>query len=218
MVRSRRRERQHTVCSTSCANSRWRHIPLYFLHKNRTILVILYYFSASASPGVIRSSQHHQSPRCFFLVPVLLSFAPLVPPPSFFFCLSLLLLSVLISRHSPAHSILFALGQDKHCLCVTPKTFHRLSRFQHGPDISIIGFFLLWECFRERESMESKKKRGEEKEGGGQWRVSFHFHQDPIKMSPRSPATTLSVMFRVLCRAERSTWGSVSHKNRLNPS
>lgn len=85
MVRSRRRERQHTVCSTSCASFRWRHIPLYFLHKNRTILVILYYFSASASPGVIRSSQHHQSPRCFFLVPVLLSFAPLVPPPLLFF-------------------------------------------------------------------------------------------------------------------------------------
>lgn len=151
MVKSRRRERQHTVCSTSCASFRWRHIPLYFLHKNRTILVILYYCSASASPGVIRSSRHHQSPRCFFLS---LSCCPLPfgpTPPPFFFCLSLLLLSILISQHSPAHSILFALGQDKHCLCVTPKTFHRLSRFQHGPDISIIGFFLLWECFRESE-------------------------------------------------------------------
>lgn len=85
MVKSRRMERQHTVCSTSCASFRWRHIPLYFLHKNRTILVILYYCSASASPGVIRSSRHHQSPRCFFLS---LSCCPLPlwsHPPSFLF-------------------------------------------------------------------------------------------------------------------------------------
>lgn len=92
----------------------------------------------------------------------MLSSAPLVAFFFFFCSLSLLPLSVLISRRSPAHSILFALGQDKHCLCVTPKTFHRLSRFQHGPDISIIGFFLLWECLRESEN--GKKKRGEEKE------------------------------------------------------
>lgn len=83
-------------------------------------------------------------PLVFYHLEVITS--PLHPPPHY--CLSPLLLSVLISRRSPAHGILFALGQDKHCSCVTPKTFHRLSRFQHGPDISVIGFFLLWECLR----------------------------------------------------------------------
>lgn len=120
---------------------------------------------------------------------------------SFLFFLSVSL-SVLISWRSPARSILFALGQDKHCLCVTPKTFHRLSRFQHGPDISIIGFFLLGVCERERQRerervRKGKKRKGREKEWatgkrGELGRVIFHFHQDPIKMS-QTPTTILSV-------------------------
>lgn len=128
------------------------------LYSSQTVTVLLLFFSFA----VIGSSLHHHSPSCFSpLCPC--HTAPLVGW-FFFGSLSLLPLSVLISRRSPAHSILFALGQDKHCLCVTPKTFHRLSRFQHGPDISIIGFFLLWECLRESEN-------GKEKKGGGK-RVS----------------------------------------------
>lgn len=71
--------------------------------------------------------------------------------------LPLLPLSALILRRSPAHSILFALRQDKHCPCVTLKIFHRPTRFKY---ISIIGFFLLWECLRER--TEKKEKQGKE--------------------------------------------------------
>lgn len=84
---------------------------------------------------------------------------------SFLFFLSVSL-SVLISWRSPARSILFALGQDKHCLCVTPKTFHRLSRFQHGPDISIIGFFLLGVCERKRQRERERVRKGKKGRGG----------------------------------------------------
>lgn len=85
--------------------------------------------------------------------------------PSLFFWLSFLQLSALILRRSPANRILFALRQDKHCPCVTPKTFHRLSHFQHGSDISIIGFFLLLKC--SEETMRVKRKNEEPKQGSG---------------------------------------------------
>lgn len=76
----------------------------------------------------------------------------------YFFGLSFLQLSALILRRSPANRILFALRQDKHCPCVTPKTFHRLSHFQHGSDISIIGFFLLLKCSEETMRMKRKNE------------------------------------------------------------
>lgn len=128
-----------------------------------TVTVLL--LSSSASAG-----SDHLRITCLIAVFFLTANAVLcllgLPFFSFLFFLSVSL-SVLISWRSPARSILFALGQDKHCLCVTPKTFHRLSRFQHGPDISIIGFFLLGVCEREteraRESEEREKKEGEGK-------------------------------------------------------
>lgn len=88
------------------------------------------------------------------------------------FCLSSLQLSALILRRSPANRILFALRQDKHCPCVTPKTFHRLSHFQHGSDIAIIGFFLQRKCSEDTMSLERKKKNRlsneeEAKQGSG---------------------------------------------------
>lgn len=117
-----------------------------------------------------------------------------------FFFLSVSL-SVLISWRSPAHSILFALGQDKHCLCVTPKTFHRLSRFQHEPDISIIGFFLLGVCERERQKERERVRKGkkgrvkksERLARGGSSEGSFSIStRTPLKCL-RSPTTILSV-------------------------
>lgn len=111
-----------------------------------------------------------------------------------FFGLSPSPLSVLISRRSPAHSILFALRQDKHCLCVTPKTFHRLSRFQHGPNISIIGFFLLWEWVRERESKwKRKKKKREKKIEQGEAK------QGSVSISTRTPLKHLQETPRQFC-------------------
>lgn len=192
MVKSRRRRRDNTMSvvqvvfpsgggaypSTSCTR-----FALFKWYCNCATALLL---SLSGSSDRLISL-----PAVFFLSLSMLSSAPLV---AIFSSLSLLPLSVLISHRSPAHSILFALGQDKHCLCVTPKTFHRLSRFQHGPDISIIGFFLLWECLGEWEW--KKKKRGEKKTSerrGGHRGVSFPFHKDPIKMSQRSPTTILSV-------------------------
>lgn len=95
--------------------------PFYFLFKIGTTAVMLIIFASSAS--------------CYFYP-----------------CLQLLVFpcGVLIWRHCPAHYILFALQQDKHCVCVTPKTFHRLSRFQHGPRIALIGAFLLRDTVEER--------------------------------------------------------------------
>ena len=131
-----------------------------------TVTVLLLLFCLSLGHQISCASS---VPLLFFPLPVQVVPCPLGS--NFFFrsfppcrCLA-----VLISHSSPAHSILFALGQDKHCLCVTPKTFHRLSRFQHGPDISIIVLFLLWECFRESENGKKKGEEGKEQvtEGGG---------------------------------------------------
>lgn len=106
--------------------------------------------------GVVRPPQRGQSDLCF------LSLSRVLCPascPFFFFWLSFSQLSALILRRSPANRILFALRQDKHCPCVTPKTFHRLSHFQHGSDISIIGFFLLLKCSEETMRVKRKNKR-----------------------------------------------------------
>lgn len=153
----------------------------------------------------------------FFVSLSMLSSAPLV---GFSFLFFLLPLSVLISRRSPAHSILFALGQDKHCLCVTPKTFHRLSRFQHGPDISIIGFFLLWECFRESENGKKKKsggKRVSNRRGAKERSVSIST-RTPLKCLREAPQQLfLSCFFYYV--EQKDQRGEPRHtKNRLNPS
>lgn len=75
------------------------------------------------------------------------------------FCLSSTQLSALIWQRSPANRILFALRQDKHCPCVTPKTFHRLSHFQHGSDIATIGFFLQPKCSQDTMRVKRKKEQ-----------------------------------------------------------
>lgn len=93
------------------------------------------------------------------LLPLALSRPPVLQVALFFFWLSFLQLSALILRRSPANRILFALWQDKHCPCVTPKTFHRLSHFQHGSDISIIEFFLLLKCSEETMRVKRKNER-----------------------------------------------------------
>lgn len=105
--------------------------------------------------GVLRCPQHHQSAVCFLLLRLCSLLSCKLP----FFCLSSLQLSALILRRSPANRILFALRQDKHCPCVTPKTFHRLSHFQHGSDIAIIGFFLQRKCSEDTMRLERKKKK-----------------------------------------------------------
>lgn len=137
---------------------------LYFLYKSPTdytVTVALGFFWLSRGRHVMSASLVSWLFFPLSLHIVLCTFGCL-----FFGGLSHLPLSVLISRRSPAHCILFALGQDKHCLCVTPKTFHRLSRFQYAPNISVIGFFLLWESFRESENGKKGKKRGGGKRNG----------------------------------------------------
>lgn len=75
------------------------------------------------------------------------------------FCLSSSQLSALIWRRSPANRILFALQQDKHCPCVTPKTFHRPSHLQHRSDIATIGFFLQPKCSEDKMRVKRKKEQ-----------------------------------------------------------
>lgn len=153
---------------------------VYFLCKIQAIVeipfcTVLVWGRTTPSPWPIRR-----------LLPLTLSRPASCP---LFFWLSFLQLSALILRRSPANRILFALRQDKHCPCVTPKTFHRLSHFQHGSDISIIGFFLLLKC--SEETMRVKKEKR-----GAQTRLRFHFHQEPIKICLGSPPTrALSVIF-----------------------
>lgn len=110
--------------------------------------------------GVVRPPQLRQSDVCFLSLSRVLLRPASCP---LFFWLSFLQLSALILRRSPANRILFALRQDKHCPCVTPKTFHRLSHFQHGSDISIIGFFLLLKCSEETMRVKRKNERSPNK-------------------------------------------------------
>lgn len=119
--------------------------------------VLRHFITASSPPPCVQDNM--DTGVCVHVV--------LCPLVTHSFGLSLLLLSVLISRRSPAHSILFAQGQDKHCLCVTPKTFHRLSRFQHGPDISIIVFFLLVGVLERARTERNESGRGERLSSGG---------------------------------------------------
>lgn len=174
-----------------------------------------------SAPGVWRPPPQRRQSALRFL-----SLRPCSPLTckSYFFLLGFpSQLSALISQRSPADRILFALRQDKHCSCVTPKTFHRPSHFQHGSDISIIGFFLMQKCSEDTMSVEKTKQRRGERGGGGggggegQTRFRFHFHQDPIKTSLGSPPTwTPSVRAAVLCRAQRSE--QRLNKNGLNAS
>lgn len=112
--------------STSCAEFELSRTELKLLMRSSDHLCII---SLSCFFLPLSKQSSRLLAYCFFFSP------PIFPP-----CRAVCYLMAL-----SAYSILFALLQDKHRLCVTPKTFHRLSGFQRGPDISVIGFFLLGE-------------------------------------------------------------------------
>lgn len=115
---------ERAYCKTSHVSCWWQHILFSFLYECHTARVILH--TPNISDSISGSLDHRHHISCFLCLP------------QSFFCLFSSRCCLFLSRDALLHTAsCLHWEQDKQCLCLTAKTFRRLSRFQHGAPISL---------------------------------------------------------------------------------